>query len=65
MRAQVSGKVGLEKHPALAGFCAGDFAGARLLKQGDGVHSEETGRFFRVERALAGATAIDGQGAGR
>jgi len=29
------------------------------------VHPEEAGRFFYAERALAGASALDGQGAGR
>ncbi len=64
-RAQVSGKVGLEKDPALAGFGAGDFARTYFLKQGDAVHVQEVGRFFCAERSLAGAAAIDGQGAGR
>jgi hypothetical protein len=65
MRAQVSGKVGFEKDPALAGFCARDFSRTRFLKQGDGVHVQEAGGFFDVEHAVPLATAIDGQGAGR
>ena len=65
MRAQVSGKVGFEKDPALAGFCARNFSRTRFLKQGDAVHAEEAGRFVCAERAFAGAAALDRQGAGR
>jgi len=64
MRAQVSGKVGLKKHPALAGFCGRDFSRARLLEQGDAVHVQKTGGFFDVENAVPHATAIEGQSAG-
>jgi hypothetical protein len=48
-RAEIGGKVVLEKDPALAGLRAGDDAGAGFLLHRHGVHVEEVGRLLDVQ----------------
>ncbi|MDD2768845.1 MAG: hypothetical protein PHT19_08930 [Methylococcus sp.] len=49
MSAQPSGKINVEKQPALADFGGRDFAGTRFVPEGDRVQLQERGGLLEVE----------------